>query len=365
LPAKHAKSANFFEKYFFTCFAGKQMNTHTYVWTMADHRQRIDKVLAARLMLSRSRVRELLRLGLVTVSGVAVTAKSKPVAGAVVTVSEPELRPLAVTAKELPLEILFEDEHLVVINKAAGVVVHPAAGNWENTLVSALLFHCQGKLSGINGVERPGIVHRLDKDTSGVLVVAKDDATHRALAAQFKSRETEKYYTAFVSPPPAAPIGSWSAAIGRHPVHRRKMAALAMGGREARTDYKVVKNFKRAALLELRIHTGRTHQIRVHCAKAGCPVVGDTVYGRNLPWAKAAGVTRQLLHAQRLVLRHPADGQRMEFTAPSPEDFLKFEKALDSVVTRFASRGRCNGFGRQPNRRKYVWHSEWQCRASL
>ena len=304
------------------------MKSYNYEWTAADGAARPDKVLALRLGLSRTHMQGLLRLGLVRHAGQPLTAKSKLPVGALIEVSEPELQTATLTAKELPLDILFEDKQMIVINKAPGMVVHPAAGNWEDTLVSALLFHCKGKLSGINGVERPGIVHRLDKDTSGVLVVAKDDAAHQNLSAQFKARETEKYYVAFVSPPPASPIGSWLAPIGRHPVHRQKMAALTTGGREARTDYKVLEKFRRAALLELRIHTGRTHQIRVHCAKAGCPVIGDTTYGRQIPWAKEAGVTRQLLHARRLVLNHPANGRRMEFVAPLPEDFVRFEKFL-------------------------------------
>ncbi|MDR2462556.1 MAG: RluA family pseudouridine synthase, partial [Verrucomicrobiales bacterium] len=197
------------------------MRSHTHIWDAADAGERLDKALAARLALSRTRVQELLRQGLVTLSGAPLTAKSRPGVGAEVIVSEPELRPLTLTAKDLPLEILFEDGHMLVLNKMPGMVVHPAAGHHDDTLVSALLFHCRGKLSGINGVERPGIVHRLDKDTSGVLVVAKDDAAHQHLSAQFKARETEKYYAAWVSPPPSAPIGTWTANIGRHPVHRQ------------------------------------------------------------------------------------------------------------------------------------------------
>ncbi|MDR1145271.1 MAG: RluA family pseudouridine synthase [Verrucomicrobiales bacterium] len=307
------------------------MNSYTYIWTAADHRQRLDKVLAARLALSRTRVQELLRRGLVTVGGAALAAKSKPAAGDVITVSEPAPRPLSVTPLAMPLDILFEDEQLLVINKAPGVVVHPAAGHRDGTLVAALLFHCRGQLSGINGVERPGIVHRLDRDTSGALVVAKTDGAHRQLAAQFKARETEKYYAAWVSPPPSAPVGTWTANIGRHPARRQRMAALTAGGRTARTDFRVVKKLPRAALLELRIHTGRTHQIRVHCASAGCPVVGDRVYGRNIPWLAAAGVTRQLLHARRLLLTHPVDGRRLEFVAPLPADFAEFEKFLTAA----------------------------------
>ncbi|MDR0534400.1 MAG: RluA family pseudouridine synthase [Verrucomicrobiales bacterium] len=306
------------------------MKSYTYVYASTDLDKRLDKVLASGLELSRTRVQELLRNGFVTCNGKPLTAKSKPDLGAVIEVSEPDARPAELTPKEMPLDILFEDKYMIVLNKAPGVVVHPAAGNWDDTLVSALLFHCRGKLSGINGVERPGIVHRLDKDTSGVLVVAKDDESHQNLSAQFKARETEKYYLAYVSPPPSSGIGSWLAPIGRHPHQRQKMMALRdkEAGRSARTDYKILKDYRRAALLELRIHTGRTHQIRVHCAFAGCPVIGDTLYGRNIPWVKEAGVKRQLLHAQRLVLDHPAKGKRMEFIAPVPDDFVKFEKFL-------------------------------------
>jgi 23S rRNA pseudouridine1911/1915/1917 synthase len=306
------------------------MKSHTYEWTPADDGLRPDKVLAAHLDLSRTRLQQLFLQGLIRHNDQPLTAKSKLEAGAIITVEEPEIVAGTLMAKEMPLDILFEDKHLIAVNKAPGVVVHPAAGNWDDTLVSALLFHCQGKLSGINGVERPGIVHRLDKDTSGVLVVAKSDKAHQSLSEQFKNRETEKYYLTYVSPPPTSGIGSWIAAIGRHPIHRQKMSVLKVGGREARTDYKVLKQYRRAALLELRIHTGRTHQIRVHCAAAGCPVIGDTVYGRNTPWAREAGVTRQLLHAYRLVLNHPVSGKRLEFVAPVPADFVKFEKFLSA-----------------------------------
>jgi 23S rRNA pseudouridine1911/1915/1917 synthase len=308
------------------------VKTYSYECTADDIGLRPDKVLAQRLGLSRTQVQSRLEQGLVCLDGKPLTAKARIHVGSVIELAAPELKQLTLTAKEMPLEILFEDKHLIVLNKAPGVVVHPAAGNWDDTLVSALLFHCRGKLSGINGVERPGIVHRLDKDTSGVLAVAKDDAAHQNLSAQFKDRATEKYYLAYVSPPPTSGIGSWLAPIGRHPHQRQKMMALRdkEAGREARTDFKILKDYQRAALLELRIHTGRTHQIRVHCTFAGCPVIGDTVYGRNIPWVREAGVTRQLLHAQRLILNHPATGKRMEFIAPMPEDFVRFEKFLSA-----------------------------------
>ncbi len=225
-------------------------------------------------------------------------------------------------AEAIPLEIVFEDEHLLVLDKPAGLVVHPGAGRASGTLVNALL-HRVKDLSGVGGVLRPGIVHRLDRGTSGLLVVAKDDASHRALAAQFASRAVEKEYLALVLGVPAPRQGEIDKPIGRHPVQRKRMAVRS-GGREARSSYRVLEAFDGAALLRVTIHTGRTHQIRVHLAAIGHPVAGDAIYGggRRPPAAAAALalLDRPALHAARLAVDHPADGRRLRFESPLPPD---------------------------------------------
>ena len=309
------------------------MSPLKYIWEEADNRERADKVLARRIGLSRSRLQELSAAGKVHVAGKAHDLKGKIAVGTLIEVLVPEPVSSDVEAEDLPLEVLFEDRDLIVLNKKAGMVVHPGAGHSRGTLVSALLHHCKGGLSGIGGVERPGIVHRLDKDTSGILVAAKSDASHQGLAGQFQGRDIEKYYMAWVVPGPKAAAGSWTGAIGRHPVHRQKMTILRDGGRSARTDFVVRQRSARAALLELRIYTGRTHQIRVHCAAAGCPVAGDMLYGRKISWVLEAGVTRQMLHAARLIFNHPRNGKRIELSAPLPEDFVKFGNWLNEHGT--------------------------------
>jgi len=305
------------------------MKRLTYIWLAEDAGQRADKVLAVRLGYTRSRLQQLTRQGAVSVNGQAHDLRGNLRTGDRVEVAEPDPLPDEIMAENIPLEILFEDSQVIVLNKPADLVVHPGAGNREGTLVSALLHHCRGTLSGIGGVERPGIVHRLDKDTSGVLVAAKTDAAHQSLAGQFKGRSIEKYYQAFVRLGPKGEAGSWTDAIGRHRVQRQKMSVRRSGGREARTDYKTLQRWPTASLLELRIFTGRTHQIRVHCAAAGCPVLGDAVYGRPGSLEKEAGIARQLLHAARLVFAHPVDGRRMDFKAPLPADFSKLKRYLD------------------------------------
>jgi 23S rRNA pseudouridine1911/1915/1917 synthase len=214
---------------------------------------------------------------------------------------------------------------LLVINKPAGLVVHPAAGHPAHTLVNALLHHCAGRLSGIGGVARPGIVHRLDKETSGCLVVAKNDAAHLKLSGQFAGRQVTKIYQAIVCGRMPQAGGEIIAAIARDPIRRKRMAVARSGGREAHTSFRVLEQWKEAARIELRLHTGRTHQIRVHLEHLGCAVAGDLVYGRrqNLRLKEATGYAapRQLLHAAKLALVHPGTGRRMTFEAPLPEDF--------------------------------------------
>jgi len=272
---------------------------------------------------SRARWQGLIREGRVTVNGESVKPNCKlriddcvrwTVPGPVEALPQPE---------EIPLDILYEDRDLIVINKPAGLVVHPAAGHDTGTLVNALLHHCTD-LAGIGGEKRPGIVHRLDKDTSGVMVIAKNEAAMNSLARQFKERETEKEYLALVRGEPSPPGGTVETTIGRHPVHRKKMAVNVRGGRGAVSRYEVLKNFGEVSLVRVRIETGRTHQIRVHMAHIRHPVIGDTVYGRN----SSVKAPRQMLHAARLSLTHPATGRRLTFEAPLPADM---KNCMDSL----------------------------------
>lgn len=277
---------------------------------------RLDQFLAAQIPeLSRSRLQVLIRDGHVTVNHAPAKPGAKLRIGDAVALVEPPPAPVETRAEEIALNVLFEDDDLIVINKPAGMVVHPAAGNWRGTVVNALLHHCPA-LSGIGGEQRPGIVHRLDKGTSGCLVAAKNDAAHHALGRQFAGREVAKIYLALASGRFARASGTIEARIGRHPVHRKKMAVAKERGREARTSYRVLGACGGGTLVECTLHTGRTHQIRVHLKHLGHPLLGDEVYG------KRAGFSRQMLHAWKLGFDHPRTGQRMNFRAPLPPDFL-------------------------------------------
>lgn len=295
-------------------------------------RVRLDAFLRERFPgVSRMALQRLLREGAVLVSGAPVKATHHPQAGERITVTWPEPRAAAVEARELPLNILFEDDWLVVLNKAAGMVVHPAAGTEDDTVVNALLHHCRGRLSGIGGVARPGIVHRLDRFTSGLLVVAKDDATHLALSRQFAEREVVKLYDALLCGELPRAEGEVNAPIARHPSHRKVMTVLE-GGRPARTSYRVLERLRGATLVEARLHTGRTHQIRVHFKHLGYPLVGDETYGKrhNARLAELTGVRapRQMLHARFLAFQHPTTARRVEFHAPWPADFTETVRLL-------------------------------------
>lgn len=296
-------------------------------------RRRLDAYLRDRLKeVSRGAVQRLLEQGHIRVDGRAVKPTHQPKAGEVISIHWPEAEPAAAQPEAMPLEILFEDADLLVLNKPPGVVVHPAPGHAGGTLVNALLSYCAGQLSGIGGVARPGIVHRLDKDTSGCVVAAKNDAAHLALAAQFAGRQVEKIYEAIVCGSPPREAGEIDAAIARHPTQRKRMAVAERGGREARTSYRVVARGREASLMELRLHTGRTHQIRVHLQHLGCPVAGDQVYGRRggqrLWEATGYKAGRQLLHAARLGFRHPRTKEIVECRAPRPVDFTVALKML-------------------------------------
>ncbi|MEI8235232.1 MAG: RluA family pseudouridine synthase [Verrucomicrobiota bacterium] len=280
--------------------------------------QRLDHFLAVHHpRLSRSRLQALIKEGHILVDGRTVKPGEKLRPGQQISIQEPEAVPVPGTeAEDIPLEILFEDADLLVLNKAPGMVVHPAAGNPGGTLVNALLHHC-GALSAIGGEQRPGIVHRLDKETSGCIVVAKNDAAHQSLARQFAGRTVLKVYLALAAGRLRSQTGVINAPIGRHPVHRKKMAVAAAGkGRLAVTDYRVLRELPGASLVECTLHTGRTHQIRVHLHHLGHPLLGDLLYGRR------GGYSRQMLHAWRLGFTHPRTGAWMEFQAPLPQDFL-------------------------------------------
>ncbi len=274
--------------------------------------RRLD-VLLSDEHLSRSRAAALIEEGCVQVDGAVQKKPSlKPAVGAHIRLAMPPPRDAGIEAQDIPLEILYEDEHLAVVIKPCGMVVHPAAGNEDGTLVNALLFHLS-HLSGIGGEKRPGIVHRLDKDTSGLLLVAKDDATHAALSAQLSARQMEKHYRAIVFGHMKEQNGIIDKPIGRSPQDRKKMAVTA-NGRPALTEWRVLREYPNATLLDVYIITGRTHQIRVHMASIGHPVLGDSVYGgRHMPAAP-----RLMLHAYSLSFTHPVTGDKMTLYAPCP-----------------------------------------------
>lgn len=266
--------------------------------------------------LSRSRVAALIETGQIHVNGRPAKPALKLKGGEVVTGSIPEPKELTVEPQDLPLDVIYEDADLIVVNKAKGVATHPAPGNWDGTLVNALLFHCRD-LSGIGGVLRPGIVHRLDKDTSGLLVVAKSEVAHRHLAKQIETREAHRYYLAVVVGHLPQAEGTISAPIGRHPVDRIKMAVVE-SGRPATTHWRVKESFAGFQWVELKLDTGRTHQIRVHLSYLKHPVVGDETYGGNVKLP--VRLTGQALHAWKLSFVHPKSGERLTFEAPLPEE---------------------------------------------
>ena len=295
--------------------------------------ERLDTFLRAQFpTLSRGAIQRLIQQGDVRVAGKPVKASHSPRAGEKIEIHWPDAKPATAEPEEMPLDVLFEDDDLLVLNKPTGMVVHPSAGHEESTLVNALLHHCAGQLSGIGGVARPGIVHRLDKETSGCLVIAKNDPTHLALSTQFAGREVRKIYHAIVCGGVTPEQGDIRAAIARHPTHRKRMAVTDGSGREAWTSYTVIERLREATLVEAVLHTGRTHQIRVHFKHLGFPVVGDATYGnrQNQRVTELTGYTapRQMLHAHKLAFKHPRTGKKMSFEAPRPEDFKEGLTAL-------------------------------------
>ncbi|GAW92606.1 RluA family pseudouridine synthase [Calderihabitans maritimus] len=290
--------------------------------------ERIDRFLAARSPdLSRSWIQRLIREQKVTVDGETVKPNYKLKTGDCIKLIVPPPEEPIVKPEKIPLDILFEDQDIIVVNKPQGMVVHPAAGNFSGTLVNALLYHCKD-LSGINGVLRPGIVHRIDKDTSGVLVVAKNDSAHLELAAQIKAHRVKRVYIALVHGDLAEPAGTIDAPIGRDLKDRKRMAVVFKGARRAVTHYKILERFGDFTLIEAQLETGRTHQIRVHMAYLGHPVAGDPKYGPRKP---AFGLKGQALHAKLLGIFHPRTKHYMEFEAPLPKYFQELLTRLRSA----------------------------------
>jgi 23S rRNA pseudouridine1911/1915/1917 synthase len=303
--------------------------------------KRLDVFLAQNHpLLSRAQIKRHIERGNIQVAGRSAKAGLRLRRGDVVTLTLPEPQKSEVHAQPIPLTVLFEDPHIIVIDKPAGMVVHPAAGNYSGTLVNALLYHCSD-LSGIGGVLRPGIVHRLDKDTSGVLVAAKDDRAHRALSEQFKKHTPKRRYIG-VTFGQLPEEGEIAASIGRHPSHRKKMSTRPSRGREARTHWKVLQRFHTFNLAEFRLETGRTHQIRVHLASLGHPLLGDPLYGGRRRLASVEPLIlrralqklrRQALHAVSLGFAHPVTGKKLEFSSPLPDDMqntISLLRRLDS-----------------------------------
>lgn len=278
---------------------------------------RVDKwICGQNCDISRSMLQKLLKDGLVTVNGVPAAKSCTVKSGDVIVVNVPEPEELDIAAENIPIDIVYEDDYLLVVNKPKGMVVHPAAGNYSGTLVNALMYHCGERLSSINGVIRPGIVHRIDKNTSGLLIVAKNDQAHSGLAEQIKAHTFTREYQAIVCGRFKEPTGTIDAPIGRHPVDRKKMCVTDKNSKEARTEYTVIDEFEGYSHVKLKLFTGRTHQIRVHMAYIGHPVFGDDVYGKPSKYCEG-----QCLHAKKIGFIHPFDGNYYEFDSDLPEYF--------------------------------------------
>jgi len=289
--------------------------------------ERADALLA-RLVpeLTRSAAQKLLERGAVTSGGRPVGKSDKPAPGQVLTVALPDPEPIDVLPQNIPLDVVYEDADVIVVNKPVGLVVHPAPGHPDGTLVNALLYHCGTSLSGINGQLRPGIVHRIDRDTSGLIIAAKNDRAHLALAAQLQDHSLARTYEAVAVGGLKEDRGTVDAPIGRHPADRKKMSVDRKNGREAVTHWSVLARYPGYTHLECRLETGRTHQIRVHLASIGHPLLGDTVYGAKKP---VPGLAGQCLHARRLRFTHPATGETVELECPLPGWFQEVLRKLD------------------------------------
>ena len=294
-----------------------------------DAGKRIDSWLSEQIEgLTRSAAQNLLAEQAVAADGKLLKKNYKLAGGEQITVCLPDLREVDIVPENIPLDIVFEDSDIIVVNKPRGMVVHPAAGNWSGTLVNALMYHCGDSLSGINGEHRPGIVHRIDKDTSGLLVVAKNDAAHQSLAAQIAAHTARRSYQAVVVGSLRQDEGTIDKPIARHRTDRKKMAVVE-GGREAVTHYRVLKRYRGYTHMAFELETGRTHQIRVHMASIGHPIIGDPVYG--LKKDRFADIGGQCLHAAQLTLRHPRTDEIMQFSAPLPRYFAEILCKLEKM----------------------------------
>lgn len=290
--------------------------------------ERMDVYLAGAVEgLSRNAAQKLLEQGACTLHGAPLGKKDKTVAGEVYELEIPEAQPVEIAPENIALDVVWEDADCLVINKPKGLVVHPAAGHWEGTLVNALMYHCGDELSGINGELRPGIIHRIDKDTSGLLIVAKNDFAHQALSSQLQDHTLHRVYECIVCGGVREDSGTIEGPIGRSPHDRKKMAVVA-GGRPAVTHFEVIARYRGYTHLRCRLETGRTHQIRVHLAWRGHPILGDTVYGHKNP---ELGMDTQCLHAKQLVFLHPRTGEPVEVECPLPEDFQKVLSRLTPI----------------------------------
>ena len=289
--------------------------------------QRLDKWVAGQgLDLTRCAVQGLIASGHVTVNGKTIPKNYRPKADEQIVVEVPPPEEIEIIPQDIPLDIVYEDEDLLVVNKPKGMVVHPAAGNYDETLVNALMFHCKGTLSGINGVIRPGIVHRIDKNTSGLLIVAKNDSAHLHLAEQIKAHSFTREYEAVACGTFKEETGTIDAPIGRHKTDRKKMCVTPENSRNAVTHFQVLRQYGGYAHLRLRLETGRTHQIRVHLAYTGHPVLGDEVYGKPSKWVEG-----QCLHARKIGFIHPSTGEYMEFSSDLPEYFRAILAKLEKM----------------------------------
>ena len=297
---------------------------------IADSGLRIDKYLSTvNEQLSRSYIQKLLKSGLVLVDGKPVKASYQVEEGEVISLDIPEAVEPEIEPEDMDLDILYEDKDVILINKPKGMVVHPAVGHYSHTLVNGLMYHCKDQLSGINGVMRPGIVHRIDMDTTGVIIACKNDMAHNSIAAQLKEHSITRRYQAIVHGVLKDDTGTIDAPIGRHPTDRKKMSINYNHGKNAVTHYKVLKRFRQYTHVECRLETGRTHQIRVHMASIGHPLVGDEVYGpKKCPFK---GLQGQTLHARTLGIIHPTTGKYLEVNAPLPEYFIELLDRLRNI----------------------------------
>ena len=288
-------------------------------FTIEKGGERIDKYLSEQLEdMTRSHIQKLIKENMVRVNGMAVKSNFKLSASDQIEVKIPELKEPDILPENIPLDILYEDQDILVVNKPKGMVVHPAPGHYTGTLVNAIMYHCKDNLSGINGVMRPGIVHRIDMDTTGSLLICKNDRAHQALAEQLKEHSITRKYHAIVHGRLKEDEGTIDKPIGRHPIDRKKMSVHCTNGREAITHYRVLKRFQQFTYIECQLETGRTHQIRVHMSSIGHPILGDQVYGPAKCPYKLQG---QTLHAKVLGITHPTTGEYMEFDAPLPDYF--------------------------------------------